>query len=485
MHILFISSLDDIQSPSKPLQTQQQIQFGISYISSLLKKHGHRTRLIIASKIAGRRNEDIINKYIRAFQPELVCFTAIATEYPFIAGIAKYIKSRYEDIYLLIGGPHASLNPEEVILGDFDALCVGEGENPALELVSQLEKGVTPSRIPNLWIKRVSDIEKNATRPFLEDIDSLPFPDREMWREWIEETHGLISSVLLGRGCPFQCSYCCNHALQKMAEGTYVRYRSPNNIIKEIKEIVTAFPDTKEIYLEVETIAVKKEWSLNLCVELERFNAELRKPVFFGANVRITPNADMGELFAAFKRCNFRFINIGLESGSERVRREILKRNYSNDDVINTVRLAREHGLKIHLYNIIGIPGETMADFKETVRVNRECLPDRHLTSIFFPYPGTDLYSLCKKQGLLEGPSDRRMERKKAVLDLPGFSKREIQKSYILFDHYVYKGVKPVYKILSRVLRAGLESCYYLNYLYRRLTGLPFLKRLKNTLKDY
>ena len=474
MNILFIYSLYVIESTSKPLHTPEQMQFGISYISSFLKEHGYQTKLMVLSRVSGRKNRNIIDKYLKRFCPKLICFTAVSTEYQFIANIAKYIKSHYPDIYLLIGGPHVSLNSEEVLLDDFDALCIGEGENPTLELLSQLEKGVLPSDIPNLWIKHGSEIEKNSPRPFLQDLDSLPFPDREIWQEWIEERQGSRYSVLLARGCPFQCTYCCNHALKKVALGAYVRFRSPDNIVKEIKEITNRSQSTKEIYLEVESFGINKEWAVELCSKLESFNKTLSQPLSFGANLRITPNADLENLFVACKKCNFRFINIGLESGSERVRREILKRNYSNEDIINAVVSARKHGLKIALFNMIGIPGETIGDFKETVKINRICLPDWHFTSIFFPYPGTDLYFLCKEQGLLKKPLDTEIERMKATLDLPGFTKKQIEKSYIWFDYYVYKGHKPIYKILGLVLKSKLRSKSYLYIFLRKLSRLIF-----------
>jgi radical SAM superfamily enzyme YgiQ (UPF0313 family) len=485
MNVLFVYSIEDIQSPIKPLRTLEQIQFGISYISSFLKQHGHRIRLIVLSEILGKRNENIINTYFKKFYPGLICFTAVASEYRFIASIAKYIKCHYQDIYLLMGGPHASLNPEEIILDDFDALCIGEGENPTLELVSQLEKNILPSGIPNFWIKHGAKIQKNPVRQFLQELNDLPFPDREIWLEWIEEKEVSKCCVLLGRGCPFQCTYCCNHAFNKLAAGPYVRYRSPDNIVQEIKEIATRFPQMKEVYLEVETITINKNWAIELCFKLKLFNSTLNHPLSFGTNVRVTPNVNLENLFAAFKSANFRFINIGLESGSERIRREILRRNYSNQDLVNNVKLAKKHGLKVCLYNMVGLPGETMADFMETVRINRFCLPEWHLTSIFYPYPGTDLYSLCKTQELLTEAVDTKRERKKAVLDLPGFSKNQIQKSYIWFDYYVYKGTKPNYKILARVFVTWLKSKYYLNLFYRILTHLAFIKNLRNVWKEY
>jgi radical SAM superfamily enzyme YgiQ (UPF0313 family) len=407
----------------------------------------------------------------------------VATEYNFIEEAAKYVKNSYPDIYLLIGGPHASLNPQEVLSGYFDALCVGEGENPTIELVTQLETGTVPSHIPNLWIKHGLEIERNPSRPFMQDLDSLPYPDREMWLKWIKDESAVKNSVMISRGCPFACTYCCNHALKKLAPGHYVRFRTVGNIIDEIKQIIARFPATKEIFLETETIGLNTEWAIELCARLEDLNATLRQPLSFGSNIRITPGTNQKELFAAFKESNFHFINIGVESGSERVRREILKRNYSNEDIINAASLARKYGLKIAFFNMLGLPSETAADFEETVKINRKCLPDRHYTSIFFPYPGTELYSLCAHLGLLKKKFDTTMERKKAVLDFPDFHKKQIQKSYIWFDYLVYKGLKPRYKIFASVLRAKFASINYLNFLYRKLTNLNLFRSAKEALK--
>ena len=472
MNILFIHSLQDIRPSTKPLWSLDQMQFGISYISSFLRKHGHYTKLVVLSRKWGWKK--IIDEHLKRFPPELICLTAVYSEYAFIGNIAKYIKRYYPDIYLLIGGCHVSLNPEEILLDDFDALCIGEGEYPTLELVSKLEKGLPPSGIPNLWIKHNGGIKKNSTRPFLQNLDSLPFPDREMWLEWVKERPGARVSILLSRGCPFECTYCCNHVLKNIASGCYVRLRSPGNIMEEIKDIVAKFPANKEIYLETESFGMNKEWGIELCCALERFNRTLDTPLSYGANLRVTPNADLKSLFAACKRSNFKYINIGLESGNEVVRREILNRNYSNQDIFSTTRLAREYGLKVVFFNMIGIPGETVADFKKTVEMNRICLPDMHYNSIFFPYPGTKLYLLCKDKGLLKKNLDVETERYKAILDLPGFSRKQIKRSYIWFDYYVYQGFRPIYKILLKVLDAKLSTNYYLKYFYEKLASLFF-----------
>jgi radical SAM superfamily enzyme YgiQ (UPF0313 family) len=279
-------------------------------------------------------------------------------------------------------------------------------------------------------------------------------------------------SVLLGRGCPFQCTYCSNHALSKLASGPYVRFRSPDNIAQEIRENHEKLPSVEEVYLEVETFGVRQKWAIELCSKLERLNATLPQPLRFGVNLRVTPHTDYEPLFKALKRSNFRFVNIGLESGSERIRSEVLKRNYSNEDIINAVQSARRFGLQVSFLNLIGVPGETISDFYETVKMNRICLPDWHGTSIFYPYPGTELHDLCKKQGLLQGGIETEVERTTAVLDLPGFSKKQIQRSYIWFDYYVYKGTRPMYWTFLRNLVTDLEAIPFFGGLFRTLHSL-------------
>lgn len=481
MNILFVYSTETVAFPKALLTKQEYIQFGISYISSFLKKNGHNTKLAIQSLYFGRKNREIINRYIKAFRPKLICFTAVATQYSLMADLAKRIKRNHPDIYLLVGGVHVSLNPGEILSDSFDAICIGEGEKPTLDLVRQLERGEIPSGIPNLWIRHRREIEKNPTRPFLQDIDELPFPDREMWQEWMVDKQPSKCSVLLGRGCPFQCSYCSNHSIRKIASGAYVRFRSPGNIIEELKEITQRFPTLREIYLEVETICQNKEWAMELCSHLRRFNETTRHPLSFRTNIRLTPKADLETLFAEFKKTNFHLLNIGVESGSERVRSEILRRHYSNKDIIKSAELARKYGLKICFYNIIGIPGETKDDFMETVRINRICQPDSHYTGIFFPYKGTDLYSLCKEKGLLKRRLNTKLERRKSVLDLPGFSDREIQKCYQWFDYYIYDGYKPRKELLNKVTDVTVNSNHWTKYFYNvylKFRNLRFLNLL-------
>jgi radical SAM superfamily enzyme YgiQ (UPF0313 family) len=471
MNILFVHTAKDSGEPL--LARYEEMQFGISYISSWLKSHGHETRLLY---LCGRYRPDLVEQYLEEFRPVLVCFTAVYSEYRFVVDVAGYIKQRHPGLFLLAGGPQVTLNAEACLGDPFDALCVGEGEAPTLELVTQLSEGREPSGIANLWIKRSNGVERNPSRSFMSDLDAYPFPDREMWRPWIGDT-GSRQVLFMGRGCPFPCTYCSNHALKKVSAGEYVRYRKPERIVAELAELHRQFPEVREVYLEIESFSVNLAWALSVCSALEAFNRDSDRPLSYGVNLRLTNNNRFEELFPALKRANFRFINIGLESGSERVRREVLKRHYANADVIKAVAMAHDHGLQVSLYVLVGVPGETVADFRETVRVLREAAPDFCGDSIFFPYPGTELYDRAEAEGLLPPRLDMTMERRRATLDMPGFSRSEIMRSYLLFDHYVYRGRRPWYKIYPRVIN---KIIYAFPFLYAITNNRPvaWLRRL-------
>jgi anaerobic magnesium-protoporphyrin IX monomethyl ester cyclase len=447
MKVLFVYSIEQGPSLRSPLHNFGQMQFGISYISALLRNAGVHTKLVVLSSESQQSSLSLATETVRDYDPDIIAFTCVATQFAFMDKLARLTKGSWPRKYLIIGGPHVSLNPEEPLRSVFDAVCVGEGEYAMLELVEQLQAGREPNGISNLWLKRANgSVQRNCTRPFIDNLDALPFPDHGLWASWIHGAEPGSPPILLGRGCPYLCTYCSNHALRTLATGNYVRFRSPGNIVQEIRSVLEQYPcDPPSLYLEVETIGVYKQWTLDLCAALQQLNRTLPQPIRFRTNFRVTAKTLDPQLFEALAAANFRCINIGLEAGSERVRRDILKRNYSNDQFLRAVHLAHEHRMEVNVFNMIGIPGETMADHLETVRLNRESRPNFSFTSIFFPYPGTELHRVCEKRGLLTAPIDERQERKKAALDLPEFPRRAVQRAYDLFDWRIHQGHWPLH----------------------------------------
>ena len=456
----------------------ENIHVGLSYISAHLKSQGHETRLAVLSSETPSRSLDLLESIAAEFKPQLAGFTAVSTQYPFITSAASRLRQLWPATFRLLGGIHASVRPEEALRGPFDALCIGEGERPTAELAAQLQAGGAPQGIPNLWFKRPDgSVERNTTRDFLPELDELPFPDREMWREWVMP-NGLMHHVVEpSRGCPYDCAYCSNHALRKLAKGKYLRFRSPANVLKEIRFLKASYPALAHIYLQSETIAVQPRWLDELSGQIREFNDTLSEKIAFACNFRVARPFLNQQVFGALERANVRRMEIGLESGSERLRSEVLRRNYSNEEFFQAFALARRHGMEIHVYNIIGLPGETPADHQQTIEVNQRVCPDRSLTSIFFPYPGTDLYETCQAQGLLAGHSNASTERCRATLNLPGFSRRQIQRAFDWFEYRVYRGHRSLPFRLRKVLKNKVASHRWSHLLFMRL--LPLWQRLR------
>ncbi|MCK4257913.1 MAG: B12-binding domain-containing radical SAM protein [Halanaerobiales bacterium] len=456
MNILFIHS-DTLEkniykvSKEKPLYANDEIQFGISYISAMLKNNNHHIDLFIISK---KTRIVEIEQVVERCKPDLICLSAVFREYESIVNTANKLKATYPNTYLLGGGPHITLNPEVAIQEAFDAICIGEGEFATLELVDQLEKDIKPHGIQNLWIKQDASIERNPTRKFCENLDVFPFPDRQMWQKYITNPK-TPHVILVGRGCPFDCTYCCNHALREVAEGRYVRFRSPENVIEEVDQVIKQFAENDTIYFEVEAININVKYLEYFCTKLEEYNKTLKRDVFYGVNFRIISSQDVNHIFHLLRKANITYLNIGLESGSERIRQEMMKRNYSNDDVRQVVKLAKRYRILSMLYVMLGIPTETVEDFHETVNLVKECQPHFAQLNIFCPYPGTYLYEYCLEHNLIK-PSFRDHGRNVAVLDYPQFSAKEIQKQYYLFYPEVYaknKGHRFILTILSYLVQ--------------------------------
>jgi anaerobic magnesium-protoporphyrin IX monomethyl ester cyclase len=476
LSIACVYSVETYITLDKPIREGASIPFGIATIASVLKGAGHDVELLVFTPDTPILAT--LRPFMQRVRPRLFCLTAVSTQFPLIRTIAEAIKSLDSACYVALGGAHASLMPEEAIGCPFiDAVCVGEGDTAVVDLAAQILAGRQPGNIHNFWFKQpgADIIERNASAPFLPDLDSLPFIDRELWRPWIMEP-ARDPSVLVGRGCPFRCSYCSNHILGKLASGSYVRFRSHNNIIKEIEQI-TRDSRVTNIYLEVETVGVNIEYALQLCEALSRFNDGRDTPIKFKINLAVTNKIVrdirlLNSLFNAFKRANIVTINIGLESGSEKIRNEVLRRpRYSNEDIIKFCVCATKYDIRIIMFIMIGLPGESVADFQETYQVVKTCEPYHIWLSIFYPYPGTDLYYIARDKKLFSDKDiGNVLERRRSYLTLPNFPRWRIMFEYVFFKFRVFQGKQSLKQRIFYAIRAAMETNAKFENLYLNLS---------------
>ncbi|MFC1593825.1 B12-binding domain-containing radical SAM protein [Candidatus Omnitrophota bacterium] len=375
---------------------QENISLGIAYLSAYVKLHGHTTDLVDYTWGGTTRTA---LKAIERCKPQIVAFSTRTGEFTRSLKIAQAIKKRYgNEIHILFGGVHPTVAPEDAIINDvIDSICIGEGEQPLVELCNKLEEGKDIATVKGIWTRRNNKIIKNEVASPIDDLDRIPFPDRELFdiQRYIDSRNGGVD-LMSSRGCPFDCSYCINaylHSLYK-EKGRLVRKRSVQNVIDEIGFLKNTY-NIKRIFFHDDLFTTPLKW-------MEEFSKAL--PKSYNLTYSCSTRAEMVSpaLCIYLKDSGCTNICIGIESGSEKIRREVLKRNVSNDFIKRAFSMCKDAGLATYSYNIVGIPYETPQEIQETIRLNQEVKPTFLQVSIFQPYPGTALYGMCLEKRWLD-----------------------------------------------------------------------------------
>lgn len=454
----------------------RRYQQGVGYLSAVLKKAGHTTSLLHLEK-------DVSSKWLLAqverFAPDLVGISIITHQFAYARKYAGWIKTAFPGIPIICGGVHPTLWPQEVISeSGIDIICLGEGEGPLLELVTRLEARIDFQDVPGLWVKQGGEIIRNPRPPLLQDLDQLPFPDREVFdfprilRRWSG-----VADVISGRGCPYNCTYCCSPSLRKLSSGLgkFIRRRSVARVIQEIHELASRYP-VKKINFDDDTFALDLNWIQEF---RKYYPREIGLP--FTCNARVEPlNRDM---LSELKEAGCDTLYIGVESGSERLRREVLHRNMTNEHIATVFATAHKMGLKTFAYNMIGFPFETPELAEETVALNRKINPTKIQISTLYPYPGTELYRLCQEHGFLTPESKDSYFSEGSVLRLPSFSNEQIIHYHqVMWDLKLKKEIetrrflRPIFTALKVVLGEHL-TLRLGNWVRRRMPDLEWFLR--------
>jgi anaerobic magnesium-protoporphyrin IX monomethyl ester cyclase len=436
---------------------------GLGYISSVLKSAGHETSLLY---LQDEPTAQALLQQISALAPSVVAFSATTHQFPYVAKYARWIKEAMPAVWTMVGGAHPTLVPEEVLNEPgIDVVCVGEGEYPVLDWVAALQEGKDVTHIPNLWLHQGDQPVRNPLRPLIANLDELPFADRELFGfdQILTQNDGWVD-MMAGRGCPYGCSYCCNPGLRDRFKGLgkYVRFRSVDNVLSEIRALASRYV-VKTLNFQDDVFTLDRDWTLQFCQE---YRQQFSFP--FWINTRVERINDE-EMVAALAHAGCRGVRIGIESGNESLRAEILKRRMSNDEIRQAFALANKHGLNVYTCNMLGVPGETAAMIEETIALNRELEPADLQFSVFYPYPMTELYDVCVRKGYLrEGESLPTYYGRKSILHSPTLTAEELGAEYDRFqqlkDELRIKRDSPLRYHVYQALR-------FLGRIKMRLTG--------------
>ena len=432
------------------------IHLGVAYLSATLKRAGHETALIrVLEKI--EKNE--LLRRVADFRPDLIAFSAMTNQFDYCAQLADWIKEPF-DIPILFGGHHPSLAPEEVIATrSVDMLCRGEGEEALVELADRLADGRDYSETRNLWVKKNGAVVRNEVHPIRANINDMPFMDLDIFNlnEMFPPGAGINLHFMSGRGCPYNCSYCCNPAIRRLyrGKGRIVRFRDVPVAVAELKHHRRNYPRINYFTGQDETFTLRKDWAMEFCRQYRR---EVGVP--FSAMVRLNQLDE--EMMRALKSANCDLLRIGVESGSEWLREHVLRRKMSNEQIVRVFDLADKIGIRTWAFIIIGFPHETPAMVEETFSLVRRIRPNQTQLAIYYPYPGTDLYEEAKREGWLTGETASSYF-EKPVLNLPTIGREQILDYYEAFRQELVemaarKEGRGVYDFISNIDSAATRT---------------------------
>ena len=363
---------------------------GIMYLSSLLRTHGHHC-YFIDLQFADHPIEEI-----QRISPDIVAYSITTGKHKFYRAFNQELKKNLT-FFSIFGGPHCTFSPQFIYEEGVDAICMGEGEFPFLELANNLEAGRDLTQIKNLWIKLGGEVYKNDLRPLIADLDILPPPDRELVNKYRHYRNMHRRYILTGRGCPYHCTYCFNHSYNKLYanKGNVIRKRSIGNVLQELKFVKDTHRPERFQFVD-DTFILDYEWTLEFC---EAYRREINIP--FIAYVRV--NLVKEEIVKALKDAGCITIVYAIESGDERLRNNILKRGISDEQIITASKIFEKYGLSRYVQNMVGLPDETLDMAFRTVALNIECKASYSWVSMFQPYPMTDLWEYSKERGYFKG----------------------------------------------------------------------------------
>lgn len=424
---------------------------GIGYISEFLGSKGIESAVFDLN--VARKTERMLVEKIEEFRPDLVGFSMMSLNYKYNYDVIRRLKKAFPEMKIAAGGAHISTIREEALedCEEIDYGIVLEGEYAFLELI----EGADPDGIKGLIHRKEGRAVYNGDRPFIQDIDSLPYP---RYGKFDKKDYSGLVSIFSSRGCPFECTYCP----VRLAIGRRFAPRSPEIVVDEIEYHYNR--GYREFSFRDDNFTLEKNRVYAICDEIEKRKFE-GLYLMCDNGVR-ADKIDYG-LLKRMKEVGFRMIGLGVESGSDRVLKS-LKKNATVADMEKAIKCACDLGYIVELFLLIGSPGETWEDFENTVRL---CVKYPVMTASFYhllPYPNTELFDIAKKNGyLLRSPeeylNDGSQRRNTPFLSTPEFP-YELRKK--AFD-YAYR-VTSVY--LRKYRRAHLRQNAYEKF---KAMGMP------------
>ncbi len=452
---------------------------GVMLLSAIAKSKGHETGMAVLSS-------ESIADAIKRERPDVVAFSAKTGEHKYYLQANRDIKRISPAIRTCIGGPHATFFPELMERHEFDALCVGEGDDAWADLLDAFEKNIPFDAIPNIVTKtNFSAGNVLRLRPKRPELDTLPFLDRGLVYSKTRLKRFPMRSFISSRGCPYKCTYCFNHKYNMLYKGNgplYTRY-SVDRLVAELKELKARYP-TQFIKFYDDIFVLKDDaW-------LDEFAAKYSSRIGLPFHCLMRANLLTEAIMVKLKKAGLASISLSIESANNEIRNRVLKRNMSRETLLAAFRLCKKHDIPTFSNTIFAVPCSTIADDIESLELNLECNVTFGEFPLFFPYPRTELTDYAIAKGAFDGDFDSLHASYQSSSPLSSFTEKEklMQRNLSLLSTVclVFPRLKkPAVKVLMRLPLTPLYfAAYYLAKAYLIKTKIyPMRFSILDTLK--
>ncbi len=340
-----------------------------------------------------------VTEAIREFAPDIVAYSVCSNESQDYVRINQALK-RELPFFALFGGYHATFTPDYVQEDGVDALCRGEAY---VSFPQFLERFGTDGMydVENFsFVMPDGSARHNPLANLVQDFSQIPYPARDLvYKQSTYLRNNPAKPFMASRGCPYNCSYCYNSALNKAyaGKGRILCNKDVDYLIGEIRSIRDRFP-LSFVRFSDDTFGANRSW-------LEEFTRKYRKEVGLPYACYVRANLVSEDYARLLREGGCHSVNMAIECGNEELRRRVLNRDMSNETILDAFHRLQKNGIRVMALNMLGLPDETEENVWETVRLNQQAKPDHAHICTFQPYPGTEAHAYCLDHGLLD-PED-------------------------------------------------------------------------------
>lgn len=392
-------------------------QLGISILSAIAKLHGHAVGLAFSASLFHDRfnlempwlspyfdDTDQVIKAIEQQQPTVIAFSPLTSTFQWSLEVARKAKQLNPAVKTIFGGVHASAVPNLLLKkNEIDFVVVGEGDVAFPQILQMIDSKSFGKVIPNTRYKGLDGkIIQGPQVGFIQNLDALPFADKPLWEDHVRL--GDLYLTMASRGCPYRCTFCFNNFFAKLPDekpGKYVRLRSPENMIAELK-IAKRRYKLDVIDFQDDVFTTNKKW---LSEFLDLYKKEINKPFQILTHPRFMDN----DIAKWLSNAGCGWVQMGVQSMDDSFKKDSLMRYEKSEDISAAIDAMSKHGLKVKVDHMFGLPDEPISA-QENARLLYVNHSIKRIQTFWTCYlPGTELMNDALKKGDLSEEQARKI----------------------------------------------------------------------------